>query len=422
MTIDVTSHTAALQEYYVKDVCESLYLKDTPLYVLCNKDKKFGGKPYLRVPMVGSMGGGKSTNFTAAQNRAIANSGSVKEFQVPRAKTYAIARIDAELIRATRGNMPAWIDAVKETTDFMYTQLYRDWEITGFRAGYGDVGQVGTSSFSTTTITLKEPTDAYNFMVGDELDLSAAVGSTVSQKTRGSSGNGLIVTGVDYDNGILTFGYNVNDATNGIPTIAQNDYFLPSGDIGSATSTNSYRPKPTGMLGYAPDTAPTGADSFFGLNRSVSGLYYGRVVDASAGLTINEALVTAVGRCGALGGKDFTAFLSFNKFASLLNELGTKVRYNDITSASVSFRGVVVQTPRGDVTVLQSTGCNDGHGWLAAMDDIGIASLDDPAQAADEIGFEMFPVYNADQYELRLRAIGNYYCRAPGRALCNIKF
>src|SRR5512143_254629 len=420
MTIDISSHTAALQEYYIKDVCESLYLKDTPAYVLCNKDKKFGGKPYLRVPMIGSMGGGKSTNFSAAQTRAIANSGSLKEFQVPRAKTYAIARVDAELIRSTRGNMPAWIDAVKETTDFMYTQLYRDWEICFFREGYGDLGRVGSSS--TTTITLKEVTDIYNFMVGDELDLSAAVGASVSLKTRGSSGNGLIVTGVDYDLGKLTFGYNVNDATNGIPTIANDDYIIASGDIGSATSTNSYRPKPTGVLGYAPDTAPTGADSFFGLNRSVSGLYYGRTVDASTGLTICEALVQAVGKCGALGGKDFTAYLSFNRFASLLNELGTKVRYNDVSTANVSFRGVVVQTPRGDVTVLQSTGANDAHGWLVAMDDVGIASLDDPAQAADEIGFEMFPVYNADQYELRLRAIGNYYCRAPGRAICNIKF
>jgi hypothetical protein len=60
-----------------------------------------------------------------------------------------------------------------------------------------------------------------------ELEVSAT--ETGASRAYGSSTNGLIVTGVNRTTGVLTFGFNVTDATNGIPAAAA-DYIFVRGD------------------------------------------------------------------------------------------------------------------------------------------------------------------------------------------------
>lgn len=420
MTDTLTNQSAALKEYYAPDVCQNLIFKDCPFFAMVKKDKAFGGKTYLRIPFIWGNAAGISTNFTYAQVNGLATYMRTDEVQVSRVKTHSIGYIDNELIRATKNDMRAFVQSAKVHVDGIITNLSRDLEIAAFREGYAYRGRLShTQSLSATTLTLSQASDALNFEVGMRCDLTAAVGSTAAAKAYGSSGNPLIITGVNYKAGTLTIGYALNDATNGIPTVAVDDYIMLQGDVGTS-STNYYRTKPTGLLGWAPDSAPGGSDNFFGLNRSVNSRLYGQVVDASSGLSLVEALNEGASILGQYGGNPSHAFASWTTYKDLINTLEGKVQIIEKSVGSIGFRGVKLITPRGEVEVYPSIGCDDKHLWLVDLKLWGLYTLDEPVQVSDEDGLEMVRAYNADACEVRYKTMGNFGCVNPAAGVCNI--
>jgi len=421
----VTTGSAALKEYYVDDVCKPLYFKENPAFAMVRKDTAWGGKSYLRIPFIWGVSGGISTDFSAAQATAAATFERVSEVQIARAKTHSIGYIDNELIRATKNDAKAFIRAVKTKTDALVTNLGRDLEIAFFRDGYGYRGRLSsTQTLSSSTITLAQASDAYNFEVGQRYDVTAAVGSTAAAKAYGSSGNPLIVTATDTDAGTVTFGYAINDATNGIPTIAVSDYLMLKGDVGTSAA-NGYRPKPCGLLGWCPDAAPSSGESFYGLDRSVSNRLYGQRLDLTTGANINLSLIEGinkgVGKAASYGGRLNRGFCSWTTYEDVINSMEAKVFVEREVMAGIGFRGVKIVTPKGDVELYPSIGCDDAHLWLVDMSNIALYTLDDAVQISDEDGFEMVRAYNADASEIRYKSMGNYGCSAPGASIVNIK-
>lgn len=409
MSDSMTTAAAALKEYYAPDVCQELIFKDCPAYAMTKKDKAFGGKDTLRIPFIWGTNNAIGTTFATVQANALASSLSISEVQVKRVVTYGIGYLDTELLLASEGKPSAFVEMAKPHVDGIITNMSRDIEISYARDGWGYRGRLShTSSISTTTLTLANAADAFNFEVGYKIDFSAAYGASASKKAYGSSGNPLYITAINVDSGTLTVNANANDGTNGVPTIAVDDYIFLQGDVSTT------RPKPCGVRGWIPDTAPTNGDSFYGLDRSVHPRLYGQRLDASTvNYTYVEAINKMVGKVHAFGGKSTHGFCSFNTYQDIINSLEAKVRYVDKETGEIGFRGIELITPKGTLELYPSLAWDDAHIDLLQLDTWGIFSLKDEIHRINEDGVEMLRAYNADKLEVRFRSSMAIGCKAP---------
>jgi len=385
--------------------------KDNPLLALMPKMKEFGGRN-LPIPIVYGNPQGRSRNFQRAQIRGAATSTQVTDFLLTRAKDYSIATIDNETLEASKGNANAFMEAATTEIDGTINQLTRSLAIAMYRSGFGEIGQIG--AVSSATITLANIQDVTNFEVGQELDLSTAVDGSL--KAYGTSGNGLIITGVNRDTGVLTFGANVTDATDGIPTAAANDFIFIRGDHVASTLT-----KVAGLGAWVPATAP-GSTLFFGVDRSVDPTRLGGIRVSGASLPIEEALIRGAARVGREGFGLDHYFMSFEKYEDLQKSLGSKVQYVDLqASARIGFRAIEVQGPRGSIKCVPDMNCPNNLIYGIKLDMWKLYSLGEPVRVIDTDGLQMLRQASADGVEVRYGYYANMASRAPG-ANCVISF
>lgn len=406
--LDMTSFDAALKEVYTDDAVEDMVYKNNPFFALVPKNKEFYGDSYV-IPVIYGNPQGRSANFARAQTRGAASSSALVKFVLTRVKDYGIATIDNETILASKNNMGAFLRAATLEIDGIINAVKRSIAVKLYRAGWGDIGRVG--SFSTTTITLKDTADIVNFEVGMELVLSSSQ-NAAALRANGSSTNGLIVTGVNRSTGVLTFAFNVNDATNGVPAIANDDWIFIRGDReDSATPT---RLVISGLQAWLPNGSPT-STAFFGVDRTkdasrLAGLYY----DGSA-VPIEEALIEGASRVGREGQDIDYYFVSFSKFSSLEKALGSKVQYVDVqANARIGFRGIRVNGPNGEIIVMPDPNCPNGFAFGCKLKSWELCSIGEPVRVIDTDGLEMLRLNTQDGVEVRYGNYGNLGCHAPG--------
>jgi hypothetical protein len=404
MTLDLPAMDAALKQYYTDDRVENMVYQDNPLMALMPKMEEFYGKN-LPIPIIFGNPQGRSRTFTRAQTRGAATNSKVSDFVLTRVKDYSIADIDNETLEASKNSMGSFLDAATLEVDGAINAVTRNLGISMYRSGYGDIGQIG--SISTTTITLSNPNDVTNFEVQQELDLSATQSGAL--RAYGSSGNGLIITAIDRVNGVLTFGANVTDATNGIPLAAANDYIFVRGDHIASTLTSV-----AGLEAWVPSSNPS-STSFFGVDRSVDVSRLGGMrYDASA-LPIEEALIKGASIVAREGWKLDHYFMSFATSESLEKSLGSKVQYVDLkANAEVAFRGVVINGPKGPIKIVPDQNCPSNRVFGLHMPVWKLYSLGKSVRVIDTDGLQMLRQGTADGVEVRYGNYLNMGCRAPG--------
>lgn len=407
MGLDLTSFDAALKQIYTDDKIQNMVYKDNPLFALMSKMESFGGR---NLPIVTIWGNpqGRSANFQRAQIRGGVTSSKLDDFLITRVKNYSIATIDNETLEASIGDRAAFMTAATTEIDGAINTLTRGLSVGMYRSGYGEIGNIATgSSVAGTTITLQEAGDVTNFEVGQELDVFATLTGAV--KAYGSSGNGLIVVGINRDTGVLTFAFNVNDATNGIPTIAAGDFIAVRGDHSGSTLSVL-----AGLGAWVPSTAPT-ATPFFGVDRSADVTRLGGIRIDGTGLPIEEALIAAASRVGREGGKLSHFFMSYEKYEQLEKALGAKVQYIDnFANAEINFRGIALNGPRGMIKCVPDQNCPNGKIYGLALDMWKLYSLGKAVRVIDTDGLQMLRQATSDGVEVRYGSYSQIGCRAPG--------
>lgn len=406
-----TTFLAALKEYYRPDKVEELFYKKNPFYQLVKKDLQGAGLPYYRVPLITAPSGGISSQFANAQAGSAANSSGTNEFKVTRLYAYAINQVSDIAIMASQGNINSFIEAQKVTMDSSLNNLSRDISIAMFRDGWGTRGRIAAAAAVTgATLQLESVSDASNFEEGQRLQVNAAKGNAA--KAYGSSGLPLIITGVDRDTGVLTFGSNVNDAATGVPTIAAHDWIYIDGD---AQTTKT---KLTGLDGWLPTTAPGGSDDFFGLNRSIDTQRLAGVRTNAVGANIVEALNAGATRVSSVGGSVSHFFMSFNSYNNLVNtKEGTARIVSHTNDNDVGFKGFEVLTTTGTAMVVPEINCPDDRIYGIQMDQWSLISLGDPTapigtgKFGDGLTYRMRDT--SDNWELRYRFSGGLACKNP---------
>lgn len=406
MALDLTSFDAALKQHYTDDRIINMVYKDNPFLGLVSKMEDFGGR---NLPIVNIWGNpqGRSVNFTRAQVRGQVTNSRLDDFLLTRVKDYSIATIDNETLEASKNNANAFMEAATTEIDGAINSLTRSIAVKMYRAGYGEVGNIATGGISSATITLAQAEDVTNFEVGMELDLSATLTGAV--RAYGTSGNGLIITAIDRDAGTLTFGFNVTDATNGIPGATAGDFIFVRGDHSGSVLTSI-----AGLGAWVPDTAPT-STAFFGVDRSQDVTRLGGLRFDAASLPLEEALIKGAARSGREGAKLDHYFMSYDKFEQLEKALGAKVQYVDsFATAEVAFRGISINGPRGMIKCIPDQNCPNNRIYGLSLDMWKLYSLGKAVRVIDTDGLQMLRQASADGVEVRYGFYGNLGCRAPG--------
>jgi hypothetical protein len=230
-----------------------------------------------------------------------------------------------------------------------------------FGAGNGILGQRG--SINSNTVTLKNAGEAFNFQPGQEVGADDTVdGSSPRSGT-------TTVSSVDYSANKVTLAN-----ASAIGSFTDNDYiFLKDYENAGA---------PAGLQKIIPSSAPSSSGDYLtSLDRSVQpDLLAGFRYSGVSGDTLTEQLIKFLQHGTKFEGKQDAVFVSTDSLTQLILEQADRVRYNDMVSKeyNVSFRGLVLNGPTGEITVFGSPKCPDTLGWALERESWMLQSVQEP--------------------------------------------
>lgn len=394
----MVSFDKALKQHYTDDTVLNMVYQDNPFVAMVDKMEEFDGKN-LPIVLIYGNPQGISTTFTNAQARGQVADAQVEAFVLTRVKKYGIATIDNETLQASKTNAGAFMEATTTQIDGILAGLANQLSTEMYRAGFGDIAQVG--AISVDTITLLNADDIVN--VERNQQLVAAPTQDTSVLRAGAA----IVIAVDRSAGTLTL-----DATANITGLAVGDWLFIAGNRqNSATPT---RIVTSGLAAWIPSASPSNSP-FFGVNRTTDATRLGgQRIDGTA-KPIEEALISAAALVGRESGKVDKFFMSFSKYAELENALGTKVQYVDLTmNAMVGFRGITINGPRGLIQCIPDRNCPSDKIYGLQMNTWKLYTLGKMVAVTDTDGLQMLRQSGADGVEVRYRYYGNLGCKGPG--------
>jgi hypothetical protein len=394
-TLTVSSAQAALKAYYSTQRVMQLMYKDAPLYALLPKYNDFYGKNYP-LPLKVTNPQGRSATFSNAQAQKTAS--IYRDFTLTRAKDYSLASIDSEAWLASETNPGAFLKLATGEIDGALESLKRSmaWSIYG--DGSGALGAVTSiTSANPAVIQLTYVEDIVKFEVNQLLQ--ARSGATTRVFATGITT--ATVVAVDRDLGTITTDV---DNSGNTDTIVAGDTLNVVGD---------YNAKLTGLAGWIPATAP-GATAFFGLDRTTDVQRLAGVRVPSIGKPMDEAFVDAARAIGRAGAAPDYGMVDFSKYASLEKTLGSRVVYDDVEIANVSFRGIKISGPNKPITIMADRDCPSTRSYLLTMDTLGLYALKAPVMILDMDGNKLLREGAADAYEIRCATFSQFGCDMPG--------
>jgi hypothetical protein len=406
----ITTYSSMLKQYYDDDKVFNLIYDKNPLLTMVEKDEGFVGEAY-KVPVIYAGAQGIGQDFTIAQAQSVASSQGVAAFLVSsRAHMYGFTNWSRETMLASANNTGAFMSVAKVAVENCLRGLGNQLATALYRSGYGDCGTIATGfSASGTSIALANPEDIVNFEKGMRIVVSSTQAGAL--RTLGSSGLGILISGVNRSTGVLTLANAANDATNGIPAIAAGDFIVVQGNRTSTTALLPY-----GVEAWLPATAPTTGDSFWGVDRSVDTRLSGQRLNATDGRPLEEALIEAAQLVAREGGQLSHFFMGFGTYAKLLKQMQGRVLLTDVeTDTGIGFRGATIQTPTGEVLVVPDRTCPGNRVFGLELSTWSLASLGKLVAPVEEDGLMILRSSTADTFESRYATYSQLVCKAPAR-------
>ena len=397
-TVDQSSFSAALKTLYPPGtMITDQTLTENPLWGLVPKETDFYGSnhpvPINTQPAVGS------NTFSYAQSDQ--HAAEPRAFLVTTVDYYSLASVSGKTMRASKTDMGAFVTAAKWGVDKAIQKVLKDIARDLYRSGTGSIGQINSSGLSTGVFTLANPTDAKHFFYGQVLQCTN--GTTDGNTPRAAVG---YVKTVNADTGAITVSSDAVGGAAATPTSwAASEYLLPRGNSNLAL---------TGLEGWAPTTAPT--SSLFGVDRSEDPIGYGGYRFDGAALPIQEAIVTGMTRAGAYGATITHGFMNNRWRGALINALGAKVTYADISdpTGKINFKALEVYGDSTTVRIVADPNCPAAKFWGLTLSELCLRSSGEAVSLADYGNGEAIGIYNADAGEMRVVSYLQLECAAPG--------
>ena len=402
LNFDSTAATQILKVRYTEKKIETLTYQSA-LLALMPKSSDGGGASYngsIRSAVTTARSANDNTAFTAG------SASTYNMWTIPWKSCYASANITGEAIDKAKGDQNALVDALVGEFDGAFVALGIDLGGVLFGNGGGAIGQISASSNpATPTITLADPSRIVNFQIGQILQTSTDDGTGGAGVKAGT----VTIQKIDEIAGTITA---TGNWTAGIATAAVNDFIFNNGD---------YNLKMTGLAGWLPPPSnrPTGADSFFGVNRSSAPVKLAGVYYAGAGAPKEETLIQASMLVARTGGKPDYCVCNPLDYADLAKALESRARIvtpEAYENPQISFAGIQVATPYGVMTIISDVFCPQGTAYLLQLNTWLIVSLGNlPKVLGNGVdGLDWLRNAGSDSYQMRAAYRGNMYCSAPG--------
>lgn len=401
----LTTADAVLKQHYAAGPLLNMASQSNPAYGLVTKKNKRttqsgGGRSWTQPIRISYPGGGSSDFATAIA--ATNNNSGFGVFTVTRKSHYRLAKLQTELLEATEtGAEDAFEDAIDELDKSIEAEAnYLNFRL--FRTSGGSIGRMTNASFSTTVLTLDDPSGAWAVVKGDVLQLN-----DTDDATSIKSGT-LTVASVQRSAGTITLTGNISA---GVSTAAQNDYVALNGDFGVAMS---------GFADWFPDTAPS-STAFYGQDRSVEPEMLGGLrVDASGtGAPIHEVLLDMMGQAETFGATLDVILMHPLATADLSKQLEGKwviIKAQGYDGeADVGYKGWNVSLNGKDVTIVTDRVCQRKHAWGLQLDTLTLFSAGTAPMFLQKKSGSILKVSETDDaIEARVGEYANLSCKGPG--------
>lgn len=378
------------------DGLESILYEMSPTYGLLKKWDKFYGEGKFLSWMF-APGAGGSHDFATAQANKTAS--AFKRPFITRTSDYSLVSMDEEWLEASENDKGAVVEGFKVSMDSALYQINHSISSQFFGNGGGSRGKLASGSVAGTTLTLENPQQAVNFHKGMYLQSSATDG--LSGAVRAGR---VQLAAVNRATGVLTATGNWNA---GIGAIVNTDYLFREGDFGFGLK---------GLSAWNPPTAPTGGDSFFGIDRSDDPEWLAGQRYAPTTGNYEEILIDACALTWQIGGgKVSHAIMNPIDWANLVKEVGSKNVVNvPSTKPTIGYKALELYTGTGDsVKVIGDPFCPRYRAHLLNLSTWEIWSLKAVPRILNGDGNETLREPNADARELRVGGRLQVVCTAP---------
>ena len=413
----------AMKIHYRSLRVKEMVYKNNPLLAMIPKYESFGG---LSMPIPIIYGNPQRTGAIFADAQSIPSTSSLSQFSITRVKDYSFATVDAETIKASRGDANAFLRYLTMEIDGAIHTIKRRLAFDIYGDGTGSLGSISAAatvvvdSVNRTMVTLTTASDVTKYEVGMVLEFFDATGATPRVTAGPPTGfpttdtHVFQVIAVDRDGGTVT-------VDRLITSVAATDVVYAYGNLTGTAAATSAGVKVNGLAAWIPSDRSTLAthplaEDFNGVVRSADATRLGGIYFDGAAMPIEEALISAAGRLAREGGEPDVCLVDFATFVSLEKALGSKVRYTEAKArdVDVGFQGLAVQGPTGVIKVIPDLNCQANTAWLLQMDTWALNSLGDCPQILDLDDNRMLREASADAYEVRIGYYANMSCNAPG--------
>ena len=416
-----SNQLAALKELYTddKDYMKNIVYSKNPFMALVPKNESpdgFAGK-YIPVPLEYGNPAGRAHTFANAQNQQTAS--SVVSYFVYAIQDYQLVTITNLLMEQTKSNAGAFVDEASRTLDNGFRNISNNMAFELFSGGTASRGAISaagvTYSAPTLSFILSNPQQVVQFEAGMTLQGAATDGGAALQNTPGTI-DAIQIATVNRSTGAITA-----TVVQGAPqsSFVAGTFLQVLGDIGIAgSSTIAGMLGLSGLAAWVPSIDPPSNDNFWGVNRSadptrLAGLRYN-----ASSQSISEGITNALAFANREGAAPDLIVLDFVSYATLINELGAKVQYVELShdEVEVSFEAIHFHSAYGKIPVLADRSCPVQTAYVLTMDTWKLRTLGKAPHILTYgmEGLEGLRVGNADALEIRIAYYGNTICSAPG--------
>lgn len=382
-----------LKEYYAADGFHNAGYEENPGLGIAKK-VKITGRHY---DFAAQYGYGSNRSRTASTALLKTNTVNDTQFMVTTCKSYDAKDVDKQaLVEVT--DEGAFVDLLTNTMDNLSKSLHNGLGEDLFLSLGASLAVVG--AFSTTLLTLKNPTHIPRFYIGQTLTVASTDGTSGALEVGSAT-----VIAVDSDAGTLTA--SANWAT-GIPTIAVGMFIFNSGDFGLGRA---------GLASWCPDVTTGLATAFYNVTRSADpSRLAGHRTSVSTGADITSSLRTLVARMGRDEASPDTALLSYDLLADLETQLDQKVTYTDFKAQGVdmAFDAIKLTVAGRRLKCVPDRSCGDDRIYVLQAKYLEVIHSDDaPVVIDDKDGDILCRNAGAFSYDIRGNSFSNYVAKFP---------
>ena len=396
MPLDFDGVKDALKELYPEQRIAELVFKNHPLMALMPARTDFFGRQFF-VPIRHGKPQGRSHTFANSQ---IDEFGSLYEgFTIDRVNDYGNAQITGEAAEAAESEPARFIETLQAEMDGSLSTLGDNMALGSYTNTGGARAKIAAGGVTGDVITLDNPEDIVFFEVGMLITMDTDDGTTGGPAA--TPGSRILI--VDEDAGTFT----VNDIAD-MDTPTGGEFLFVVGDFGLDVA---------GLDAWLPAVAPTGGDSFFGVDRSVQPSRLAGIRFSAGSGTLIDGLINANARLRRSGGRISHFFANPIRVAQLELALEGRKIINDVPSPTfngISFQALGVMLATGNVPVIADPDCPVDVVYGLQMDTWSRASLREAPRIFDGDGLRFLRIGNSDGFEIRTVARWNQYCNAPG--------